>query len=78
MSPGVLVRFAPSSVPQPIKVAALPAAGGGVLELHIPLDDITTVDGMTGLINRTELEQAVKHSVALMARLRSEAVIFKK
>jgi diguanylate cyclase (GGDEF)-like protein len=52
------------------KIAALPIEGGGILELHIPLDDVTTTDVLTGLTNRSEGEQLVRRSIALIARMR--------
>lgn len=51
------------------KVAAMPVMGGGVLAFHVPLDDVTTIDGLTGLVNRTEGEQRARRSAALMVRL---------
>jgi len=52
------------------KITALPVLGGGVLEFHIPLHDVTTVDGLTGLTNRTEGEQRIRRAAALMGRMR--------
>jgi diguanylate cyclase (GGDEF)-like protein len=52
------------------KITALPILGGGILEFHIPLHDVTTVDGLTGLTNRTEGEQRIRRAAALMGRMR--------
>jgi diguanylate cyclase (GGDEF)-like protein len=52
------------------KITALPILGGGILELHIPLHDVTTMDGLTGLTNRTEGEQLIRRAAALMGRMR--------
>ena len=53
------------------KIQCLPILGGGILEFHIPLHDVTTIDGLTGLTNRTEGEQIVRRSSALMRRMNS-------
>lgn len=58
-----------NSGPQKFKVMALPLEKGGAMELHIPLDDVTSLDGVTGLTNRTEGEQGARRLVALMQRL---------
>lgn len=58
-----------NSGPQKFKVMALPLATGGAMELHIPLDDVTSLDGVTGLTNRTEGEQGARRLVAVMQRL---------
>ena len=50
------------------KVTASPVLGGGILEFHIPLEDVTTIDVLTGLVNRSEGEQLLRHSAALMRR----------
>jgi diguanylate cyclase (GGDEF)-like protein len=50
------------------KVTASPILGGGILEFHIPLEDVTTIDMLTGLVNRSEGEQLLRHSAALMRR----------
>jgi diguanylate cyclase (GGDEF)-like protein len=52
------------------KITALPILEGGILELHIPLHDVTIVDGLTGLTNRTEGEQLIRRTAALMGRMR--------
>ena len=51
------------------RVTASPIEGGGILEFHIPLDDVTTIDMLTGLVNRGEGEQHLRRSAALMGRL---------
>lgn len=51
------------------RVTAVPIVGGGVLLLQVPLDDVVTVDGLTGLLNRAEGEQRARRSAALMVRL---------
>lgn len=51
-----------------LKVQAIPIEGGGILELHIPLNDVTTIDILTGLTNRAEGEQQVRRYAALMKR----------
>ncbi|MDT8385476.1 MAG: GGDEF domain-containing protein [Gammaproteobacteria bacterium] len=53
------------------KIQCLPILGGGILEFHIPLRDVTTIDGLTGLTNRTEGEQIVRRALALMHRMKS-------
>ncbi len=58
-----------NSGPQKFKVMALPLENGGAMEMHIPLDDVTSLDGVTGLTNRTEGEQGARRLVALMQRL---------
>lgn len=52
------------------KVTASPILGGGILEFHIPLEDVTTLDMLTGLLNRSEGEPLLRHSAALMRRRR--------
>lgn len=52
------------------KVIALPVESGGVLEWHIPLDDVSAVDSVTGLLTRTEAEQAARRMFALMVRMK--------
>lgn len=52
------------------KIVALPIDGGGILEFHISLDDVTTTDVLTGLTNRSEGEQLMRRSIALIARMR--------
>jgi len=57
------------------KVVAIPIDGGGVVEWHIPLDDISAVDSVTGLLTRTEAEQAARRMFALMARMKSSFAV---
>ena len=52
-------------------VTAVPLDGGGVVELHVPLDDVKTTDILTGLPNRTEAEQTVRRCAALMRRMKA-------
>jgi diguanylate cyclase (GGDEF)-like protein len=58
-----------NSGPQKFKVMAMPMDNGGAMEMHIPLDDVTSLDGVTGLTNRAEGEQGARRLVALMQRL---------
>lgn len=51
------------------KVVAVPLDGGGVIEFHVPLDDVKTIDHLTGLPNRTEAEQTVRRYTTLMRRM---------
>jgi len=51
------------------KVTAVPLEGGGVIEFHLPLDDVKTIDHLTGLPNRTEAEQTVRRCTRLMRRM---------
>jgi diguanylate cyclase (GGDEF)-like protein len=57
------------------KVVAIPIDGGGVVEWHIPLDDISAIDSVTGLLTRTEAEQAARRMFALMARMKSSFAV---
>lgn len=51
------------------KVTALPLIGGGVLELHVPLDDVMARDHLTGLYSRDFFEQLVARQRSLLERL---------
>lgn len=51
------------------KVAAVPLDGGGVIEFHVPLDDVKTIDHLTGLPNRTDAEQTARRYTTLMRRM---------
>lgn len=57
------------------KVVAIPIDGGGVVEWHIPLDDISAVDSVTGLLARTEAEQAARRMFTLMVRMKSSFAV---
>jgi diguanylate cyclase (GGDEF)-like protein len=51
------------------RVTAIPVAGGGVVEYHIPIDDLTARDPLTGLWSRGFFEQLARRQLALMNRL---------
>lgn len=50
-------------------VTALPVSGGGVLEFHVPLDDVMARDQLTGLYSRYFFEQLVLRQRPLLERL---------
>lgn len=50
-------------------VTALPVSGGGVLEFHVPLDDVMVRDHLTGLYSRDFFEQLVLRQRPLLERL---------
>jgi diguanylate cyclase (GGDEF)-like protein len=50
-------------------VTVLPVSGGGVLEFHIPLDDVMARDQLTGLYSRDFFEQLVLRQRPLLERL---------
>ncbi len=50
------------------KVTALPVVGGGVLEFHIPLDDVMARDKLTGLHSREFFERMLDRQLALLRR----------
>lgn len=51
------------------KVVALPVREGGVLELHIPLEDVLARDGLTGLYSRDFFWMLASRQLALLERL---------
>ncbi len=51
------------------KVTALPLAGGGVLEVHVPLEEIFTLDALTGALSRPFFEQLLHRQLPLLERM---------
>jgi len=51
------------------KVTAVPIDDGGVLELHVPLDDVLARDKLTGLHSREFFERVVDRQLALLRRM---------
>ena len=50
-------------------VSAIPISGGGVLELHVPVEDVWARDQLTGLYSRDFFERLAHRQLALLARL---------
>lgn len=47
-----------------VKVMAIPDGEGGIIELHIPLNDVIALDGVTGLKRRCQIEQEIRRCLA--------------
>lgn len=56
------------------KVTSVPAAGG-ILELHVPIDDSYSHDPLTGLLNRTAIEQIARQNINLLHRLQQQCAV---
>jgi len=56
-------------------ITVLPIAEDGYLHLHLPLDEVSAIDQLTSLLNRSEGEQAVRRSAALMRRMRQSYAV---
>lgn len=50
------------------KVVAVPIQDGGIIEWHIPLHDVGSIDAVTGLLTRNEVELMAARTLALMRR----------
>lgn len=50
-------------------VTAVPVAGGGVLELHVPLEDVLARDKLTGLYTRDFFARLVDRQLGLLRRI---------
>lgn len=57
--------------PELFKVSAIPIAEGGILEVHVPLEDVLARDKLTGLYSRSFFEQLAYRQLALLQRLES-------
>ena len=51
------------------KVVASPVLGGGILEYHVPLDDVLARDSLTGAYSRPFFEHLVRWQLALLERM---------
>jgi diguanylate cyclase (GGDEF)-like protein len=52
-------------------ITSLPLAGGGVVEIHVPLDDGLARDSLTGTYTRAFFEQLAERELALLERIRA-------
>lgn len=53
------------------KVVALPIREGGVLEMHIPLEDVLARDGLTGVYSRDFFWMLASRQLALLERMKA-------
>jgi diguanylate cyclase (GGDEF)-like protein len=51
------------------KVVALPLLEGGVIEMHVPLEDVLARDGLTGVYSRDFFWMLVTRQLALLQRM---------
>lgn len=51
------------------EVTAIPIIGGGIIEMHVPVEDFFAIDTLTGVQTRAFFEQATRRELALMGRV---------